>query len=121
MPLYRDKPFKRGMVLDAYPCKKCQCNNHATSCTYNSSLDTAPNDRTALGGGVCDNCQHNTIGRFCQTCRPYYYRPSGKALNAIDVCSACNCIGNGIAVQNADCQRVILYSSISYLTFCSFF
>ena len=109
MPLYRDKPFRRGMVLNAYPCKKCECNNHAISCTYNSSLDADPNNRLALGGGVCDNCQHNTTGRFCQTCRQYYYRPSGKAVNAIDACSPCNCVGHGVTMQNADCQRVILF------------
>ena len=104
-----DKPFKRGMVLNALPCKKCQCNNHAFSCVYNRSLDANPDDRNILGGGVCKSCQHNTAGRFCQTCKIMYYRPNGKALNAIDVCAPCNCVGDGVAFQNSDCQRVSVY------------
>eukprot|EP00794_Sanderia_malayensis_P020024 gene20024-21985_t len=111
-PLYRDKPFKRGVINDAYPCKKCNCNNHATSCTYNRLLDSNPNDRASLGGGVCDNCMHNTTGRFCHTCKPMFYRPSGKAPNAIDACSPCDCTGAGVVTQGSDCQRDDSNSSV---------
>ena len=104
--MYRDKKFARGTILSANPCKKCQCYDHAFSCYYAPELDTDPNDRTKPGGGVCVGCEHNTMGRFCSECKPLFYRPSGKALEAPDVCQACDCVSPGVKSGKFDCQKV---------------
>ena len=105
-PLYNKKPFQRGDQDDSYPCVKCECNEHASSCVYNQSLDTSPNSRTQGGGGVCIDCQHNTTGRFCEACKERFYRESGKSLNSLDVCSPCGCEGPGVQSGKLDCVKV---------------
>jgi len=85
---------------------KCECNEHASSCVYNQSLDTSPNSRTQGGGGVCIDCQHNTTGRFCEVCKERFYRESGKSLKTSDVCSPCGCEGPGVQSGKLDCVKV---------------
>nr|XP_047132108.1 usherin isoform X3 [Hydra vulgaris] len=105
LPLYNDKPFLRGTIFKANPCKKCQCNNHADSCSYYCSLDANFNSRNSAGGGVCNSCKHNTMGRYCENCKPLYYRPKGKNISSIDVCQPCNCVGPGVVFGNHNCQQ----------------
>ena len=38
------------------------------------------------GGGVCDECQHNTEGINCETCVFGYFRAEGVLPNATDPC-----------------------------------
>lgn len=85
---------------------KCECNEHASSCVYNQSLDTSPNSRTQGGGGVCIDCQHNTTGRFCEACKERFYRESGKSLKSPDVCSPCGCERPGVQSGKLDCVKV---------------
>ena len=59
-PLYNDKPWRAGTFELGYPCKACSCNNHATACHYNKSIDEFPDSYDLGGGGVCDDCQDNT-------------------------------------------------------------
>ncbi|XP_077990481.1 usherin-like [Glandiceps talaboti] len=104
-PLYNDKSFRYGDQVNAYNCKPCECYSHSASCTYIQSEDPFPNDHNRGGGGVCDNCQHNTAGSRCDQCRTGYYRQVGKALDAVDVCSPCNCNLDGV-VDGSDCEKV---------------
>ncbi|XP_041108645.1 usherin [Polyodon spathula] len=106
MPLFNDKPFNRGDQVRAYNCKPCQCYNHATSCHYNSSLDPFPNEHFRGGGGVCDNCQHNTTGRNCELCRHFFFRELDVALSAIDVCNPCDCYGAGVINGSLLCNGI---------------
>lgn len=94
-------------MLDANACKKCECHGHADSCAYNLRLDPHPSDRTKPGGGVCSNCKHNTIGRYCEQCKPLFYRAAGVPLSATDACEACNCYGPGVEPGKYECQKVI--------------
>lgn len=38
------------------------------------------------GGGICQNCQHNTEGINCNKCKSGFYRPWDREWNETDVC-----------------------------------
>ena len=62
------------------PASGCNCHNKAEDCFYNqtvSELSLSLNTHDIhQGGGVCINCQQNTAGINCETCRDGYYRPT---------------------------------------------
>ena len=60
LPFFNDKPWSRGLTSNAFPCKECDCNGHASSCHYDPTVDPFPDSRDLEGGGVCDDCQDNT-------------------------------------------------------------
>ena len=47
-----------------YNCKKCECNKHADSCHYDVTVDGNADDHSVGGGGVCDDCKHQTTGQY---------------------------------------------------------
>ena len=96
----------KGTQEDAFNCKPCQCNGHADSCTYDVSIDTAPDSYNLGGGGVCTDCQHHTAGRMCETCVDYYYRPVGTSLFDIDACQSCQCNVVGLQSVGSMCEKV---------------
>ncbi|XP_013386515.1 usherin-like [Lingula anatina] len=104
-PLYNDKAFTVGDQLNPYNCKPCQCYNHASSCVYNRTLDPYPEEHNRGGGGMCINCQHNTRGQHCDRCIVEFYRPLGKSLFDVDVCSPCGCYAGGVLNGNMDCEK----------------
>ncbi|KAI1731181.1 laminin EGF domain-containing protein [Ditylenchus destructor] len=54
---------------------RCACNEHSKSCDSET--------------GRCNDCEHNTIGDFCEFCRPGYY---GNAFEGhADACHKCAC------------------------------
>ncbi|XP_022097491.1 multiple epidermal growth factor-like domains protein 8 [Acanthaster planci] len=55
----------------------CECNFHSTCTT---------------GIGVCDECQHWTMGQYCELCRPGSY---GNATDQSLGCLECQCNGHG--------------------------
>ncbi|XP_023679312.1 laminin subunit alpha-1-like isoform X3 [Paramormyrops kingsleyae] len=60
--------------LSVQPCLPCQCNNHSLACDVLT--------------GICQDCQHNTIGDHCELCAPGYY---GKVEGSVSDCSMCSC------------------------------
>uniref|UniRef100_A0A8D0L665 Usherin n=1 Tax=Sphenodon punctatus TaxID=8508 RepID=A0A8D0L665_SPHPU len=106
LPLYNDKPFHPGDQVNAYNCKPCQCHGHATSCHYDRTVDSFPNEHYRGGGGVCDNCQHNTTGRNCELCKYFLYRQEGADLSAADVCKPCECHGDGTKNSSVLCDNI---------------
>ncbi|NXC79119.1 LAMB1 protein, partial [Cercotrichas coryphoeus] len=42
-------------------------------------------------GGVCDDCQHNTMGRRCHLCKPFYYRHPRSDIRSPTACAPCDC------------------------------
>jgi len=88
--LYNDREW--APVMDDFECKKCNCNNHASSCHFDSEVFKASGD---VSGGVCDNCQHNTAGINCEECADFYFRRADKSITDIDACQACDCNPNG--------------------------
>uniref|UniRef100_A0A672FK37 Usher syndrome 2A (autosomal recessive, mild) n=1 Tax=Salarias fasciatus TaxID=181472 RepID=A0A672FK37_SALFA len=131
-PLYNDKPFKSGNQLQPMNCRPCQCHSHALSCHYDISTDDQPDEHYQGGGGVCDNCMHNTTGtisnpfnalnfydptiggqcrckaaatgRRCAECLPGWF--GLQALNPAG-CVSCNCsdVGTIITSSVPSCDR----------------
>ena len=97
-PLANNKPFNQGDELNPYNCEPCECHNHADSCEYNMTQ----------GGGMCLDCQHNTEGRMCDTCKGQFFRPSEKSLDDLDVCQPCDCFDAGVADGNYNCNKVMV-------------
>ncbi|KAL5012460.1 hypothetical protein ScPMuIL_011011 [Solemya velum] len=100
LPLYNNKPWRPGSY-HPYPkgtaneCVKCQCNDHADSCTFSS----------IYGKGICDNCTHNTTGQECEECITGYYRNTTVELNSPDVCIECDCEGLGVQPTEFSCRQ----------------
>ncbi|XP_048583639.1 laminin-like protein epi-1 [Nematostella vectensis] len=119
-PAYNQYPWKKGgkgpLIVDtAAACQPCNCHDHSFVCVYNetvarmnASLDMS---RQYSGGGVCQDCKHNTEGINCERCRPLYYRPENRSQNAVDACESCNCSEAGSrdhalpGVLHLDCLR----------------
>ncbi|XP_025748029.1 usherin [Callorhinus ursinus] len=106
LPLYNDKPFRQGDQVHAFNCKPCQCNNHSRSCHYNISVDPFPFEHHKGGGGVCDDCEHNTTGRNCELCKDYFFRPVGADPSAMDVCKPCDCDKVGTRNSGFLCDKI---------------
>ncbi|KAJ7998999.1 hypothetical protein DPEC_G00210830 [Dallia pectoralis] len=89
-PLYNNRPWRpaNGSSGEPHPCQKCECHDHAESCHFSQR---AWRSAMATGGGVCDNCQHNTAGRRCQRCHHGYRRRPAMPLNSPHTCTRCWC------------------------------
>ncbi|KAJ8381534.1 hypothetical protein SKAU_G00023120 [Synaphobranchus kaupii] len=89
-PLYNDEPWLAadGLTGAAHECRKCKCNGHAESCHFDWEVWLESGRRS---GGVCDDCQHNTEGRHCQSCKSGFYRDPQRPASAPDSCKPCAC------------------------------
>uniref|UniRef100_A0A671RFF7 Netrin-4-like n=1 Tax=Sinocyclocheilus anshuiensis TaxID=1608454 RepID=A0A671RFF7_9TELE len=63
---------------------KCECHGHAESCHFSQRVWLSTGGSS---GGICDNCQHNTVGRRCQRCCPGYHRHPARPLNSPHACT----------------------------------
>ncbi|XP_018411554.1 PREDICTED: usherin [Nanorana parkeri] len=105
LPLYNDKPFRQGDHVNAFNCRPCQCYNHSSSCHYDATVDLYPHDHESGGGGVCDNCLHNTTGRNCEVCKDDFFRQFDADPAATDVCQPCDCNRKGTVNKSHDCEK----------------
>lgn len=111
-PGFEQKKWQQNTNLRPFECEPCNCHGHSEKCTYSEEVDEKSESLDIHGryegGGVCQDCRHNTQGINCNQCKPRYYRPYGKHWNETDVCKSCNCdhfysTGN-CAEETGDCE-----------------
>ncbi|XP_059150751.1 laminin subunit beta-1-like [Physella acuta] len=98
---YHDIPWGPSRINKPYVCKKCNCNDHATSCHFDAALFKASGEKS---GGVCDNCMHNTQGINCQECRPFFYQDPTRDIRDPEICQPCDCDSYG-SQRNGLCEQ----------------
>eukprot|EP00038_Savillea_parva_P027310 m.58833 g.58833 ORF g.58833 m.58833 type:complete len:2077 (-) comp7848_c0_seq1:2525-8755(-) len=102
--MYHRKPWARGISAnDPNECLMCQCNGAASSCYYNASFDSAPNQRYSGGGEVC-NCSIGVSGRQCSAC------DTGRFLTSVPpsptTCALCECDAVGTQGDPSTCNAL---------------
>ncbi|TNN67180.1 Usherin [Liparis tanakae] len=105
-PLYNDKPFRSGDQLQPMNCRSCQCHGHAPTCHYDIRADDQPDEHYRGGGGVCDNCTHNTTGQNCELCISGFFELEGSDPTSESFCQPCNCNTAGTVSSSAQCAQV---------------
>ncbi|XP_069085921.1 laminin subunit beta-4 isoform X2 [Pleurodeles waltl] len=98
--LYNDIPWKPAEGLQNSVCKKCNCNKHSEKCHFDMNVYQA---NFGLSGGVCDDCQHNTFGRHCEKCKPFFYHDPLRDISDPYACVPCDCDPEG-SLHNGMCQ-----------------
>ncbi|KAH6921814.1 hypothetical protein HPB50_005331 [Hyalomma asiaticum] len=90
--LYNDQPWRPASERDPNPCKPCNCNGHANKCHF----DAAVWERSGrVSGGVCDDCQDNTMGLNCEQCVPFYFKDPQRDISDPYACQPCDCDPRG--------------------------
>uniref|UniRef100_A0A8C5NPK3 Laminin subunit beta 4 n=1 Tax=Junco hyemalis TaxID=40217 RepID=A0A8C5NPK3_JUNHY len=64
----------------------CNCNSHSSRCHFDMAVYQASG---GVSGGVCEDCQDNTTGQHCDTCKPSFYQDPLKAIS--DPRPSCSC------------------------------
>ncbi|CAL8260674.1 unnamed protein product [Gadus morhua 'NCC'] len=119
-PLYelvvRGSCFCYGHASECPPCPAWTPGSTACQCHFDMAVFLATGN---VSGGVCDGCLHNTMGRSCDLCEPFYYRdprrdvrdPQGGVcdghsdLDAGMIAGQCRCKANVKGTRCDDCKE----------------
>ncbi|OAF67093.1 hypothetical protein A3Q56_05169 [Intoshia linei] len=85
---YRDLPWMPAHGKRKNACRRCNCNRHAQRCFFDPAVYKASG---MISGGICDSCEHNTMGVNCEKCKPFYYRDSVVPMSHQFACVPCDC------------------------------
>jgi hypothetical protein len=61
----------------------CNCNNHSRQCRFNKELYLLSGRKS---GGICIQCKHNTVGRYCSYCKETFYRDPNLSITHPQIC-----------------------------------
>ncbi|KAM6977412.1 laminin subunit beta-1 [Aplochiton taeniatus] len=85
---HHDMPWMPAEANNPHTCRECNCNEHSQQCHFDMAVYLATGNAS---GGVCDDCLHNTMGRNCEACKPFYYKDPSRDIRDPRVCVACDC------------------------------
>ncbi|XP_068184392.1 laminin subunit beta-1 [Antennarius striatus] len=101
---HNDLPWSPAESENPHTCRECNCNGHSNQCHFDMAVFLATGN---ISGGVCDDCVHNTVGRNCEICKPFYYKDPNRDIRDPRVCAACDCdpvgsLDGGVCDQHTD-------------------
>lgn len=76
-------------------CRICKCNGYVDICYFDVNVWEVLGN---CSGGVCDDCQYNIEGQYCQRCKLGFYCDLWRFFLVLDVCKLCFCYFVGLVV-----------------------
>ncbi|GFO06368.1 laminin subunit beta-2, partial [Plakobranchus ocellatus] len=99
---YQDHPWRPARSNQPNICRRCNCNEHATKCHFDPARFQASGE---VSGGVCDDCQHNTMGINCEECLDFYFQDPFRDIRDPEICQPCDCDPLG-SLRNGMCEKI---------------